>query len=460
MGNKIASRLSEIAAGRPWLPLVLLALVCLASTGARSGWIGQPCRGTCTTPADHVLIFDERYYVNAARVIAGIRPPDISGSAYRHAPFGSDPNAEHPQLAKLIMAGSIELLGDNPWAWRLGSIVFGTLGLLGMFALVRWGGGSRWLALGAATLMASDNLMLIQGRISTLEIYVIAAMVWSVALYLRGKPLLAGLVAGAGACMKLFALDVAPVLIIYELLRWRAPPVKPRIRAAAEAIVVLVGSFFGLLAVLDRIARPFDNTARQFVRGGPFSHFGHMVSYAAQQTGMSNGNGIASWPWQWLGDYKPIPYLRVDPTNPASGLSGVHPAVHFLGLISPPILLAGVLGMTWALCLTLAVPAVRRWRGGGGLGTPAAAGAMASPERNLVRVSAAWFLGTFGPFLLSSLAFNRITYLYYMSIVMPGMYLVAAWVASRLRRYGWVLGIWVVCVAAAAVVLYPFTPLP
>jgi general stress protein CsbA len=185
-----------------------------------------------------------------------------------------------------------------------------------------------------------------------------------------------------------------------------------------------------------------------------------MISYATQQTGLSNGNGIASWPWQWLGDYKPIPYLRVDPTNPALGLSGVHPGVHFLGLISPPILLAGVVGIVWALWLTVVGPPVRRWRRGreSGRGVPAIA--PASPEDNLLHVSVAWFLGTFGPFLLSSLVFSRITYLYYMSIVMPGMYLAAAWVAWRLRRHGWVIGIWVVCVAAAAVVLYPFTPLP
>src|SRR5437764_247851 len=82
------------------------------------------------------------------------------------------------------------------------------------------------LALGATTLMAADNLMIVQGRIATLEIYVVAAMVWSVALYLRGRPLLAGLLAGIGASMKLFVLDVVPVLVIYELLRGRRPGVK------------------------------------------------------------------------------------------------------------------------------------------------------------------------------------------------------------------------------------------
>jgi hypothetical protein len=75
-------------------------------------------------------------------------------------------------------------------------------------------------------------------------------------------------------------------------------------------------------------------------------------------------------------------------------------------------------------------------------------------------VAAAWFLGTFGPFLIANLAFNRTTYLYYMAIVMPGLYIAAAWLAGRLRRRVWLFWPWVFLVAASAVVLYPFTPLP
>jgi len=436
---------------------VLLGTVCLASVGARSAAIGLPCRGSCRTPAEHLLIFDERYYVNAARVIAGVRPPAIPGTAYHHAPLGSDPNAEHPQLAKLIMAGSIELIGNGPWAWRLGSIVFGTLAILGMFALTCWGGGSRWLALGAATLMASDNLMVVEGRIGTLEIYAVAAMVWSVALYLRGRPLAAGLVAGIGACMKLFALDVVPVLLIYELLRWRTPSVKARVRSLTGALTALGGSFLGLLAVLDQIAHPYDNSAGRFVTANPFSHLSHMISYASTQTGLAAGNGIASYPWQWLVDYKPISFLAAD-----SG-PGVHPSVHFTGLISPPILLAGLLGTGAAIWRSALRPAIARWRRWAGQGLNAApaaddGGTAESNQPRLVCLSAAWFLGTFGPFLVASLAFNRTTYLYYMSIVMPGLYLAAAWLAARLWRHRWLIGIWMACVAAAAVVFYPFTP--
>jgi hypothetical protein len=449
MGIKTASR----------LPLLALVAVCLVSFGVRAAWIGLPCHGSCNTTSSHLLIFDERYYVNAARVIAGVRPPALPGTAYRHAPLGSDPNAEHPQLAKLIMAGSIDLVGDGPWGWRLGSLIFGTLAILGMFALVRWAGGGPWLAVGAAALMAADNLMLVAGRIGILEIYVVAAMIWSVALYVRGQPLLAGIVAGIGACMKLFALDVVVVLALLELLRWRAGG-RTELRKLAEAVAAGAASFIGLLAILGEVAPPYDNSAGRFVSGGPFGHLAHMVSYAAHQTGMSVAHGIASEPWEWLADYKPIAYLTIDPAHPGA-LVGDHPAVHFLGLVSPPILLAGVVGMALVLWHTLRP----KGRAGASSDRAAASGQPVpwlarSSGGELQRVSSAWFLGTFGPFLIAGLAFDRTSYLYYMTIVMPALYIAGAWLAGGLRDRPWVFWPWVFLVAASAVVFYPFTPLP
>jgi hypothetical protein len=451
------------------LPYLALLAVCLISLGVRSAWIGLPCHLSCRTANAHVLIFDERYYVNAARVTAGVQPAASPGVAYRHAPLGSDPNAEHPQLAKLVMAGSIELLGDGPWAWRLGSLILGTLAILGMFALVRGAGGGPWLAVGAAALMAADNLMLVQGRIGTLEVYVVAAMVWSVALYLRGRPLAAGLVAGIGACVKLFALDIVPVLVLLELFHWRAAICGPRgegstntassatwrallrrpVARLGAALAVMAGSFIGLLAVLGEVAPPYDNSARRFIGGGPWGHLSHMISYAGQQTGVSSAHGIASRPWEWLADYKPIAYLTIDPAHPA-GLRGDHPAVHFLGFISPPILLAGLVGTALALWVTLAPRARHSVRALGGSAVSA----------ELLRVSAAWSLGTFVPFLMASLAFSRTTYLYYATIVMPGMYMAAAWLAWRLWSRRWLIVPWAFLVVVAATVLYPFTPLP
>ena len=71
-------------------------------------------------------------------------------------------------------------------------MLLGTVAILGMFALVRAAGGGRWTALGAAALMAADNLLLVHSRIGTLDIYATAAMIWGAALYLRGRPLWRG----------------------------------------------------------------------------------------------------------------------------------------------------------------------------------------------------------------------------------------------------------------------------
>ncbi len=180
-------------------PAVVLALILGLSLGARLLDLGHPCSSPCRHNSDHGLIFDEAYYVNAARVIDGIHPP--GGAPYHDAPLHKDPNAEHPQLAKLIIAGSIKLFGDGPWGWRLGSVLFGLIAIAGMYFLARAAGASQWLGVGAAAVAATDNLLLIHGRIATLDIYAVSLMIVAAALYLRGNAIPAGLVLGLAGCM-------------------------------------------------------------------------------------------------------------------------------------------------------------------------------------------------------------------------------------------------------------------
>jgi hypothetical protein len=178
-----------------------------------------------------------------------------------------------------------------------------------------------------------------------------------------------------------------------------------------------------------------------------FGHLHHMISYAAGQSSPHGPHGIASYPWAWLGDFKPIIYLNVDYSHPAPGLSGVHPEVHFLGMISPPILLAavpalllGALGMARRLPTT-----VRRF-------APAPAPAPL--------FGVAWFLGTWLPFEVLSAVWSRTSYLYYMVIVMPGLYILAADLLRRVIRGRWAVGASTAVVLVALVLLYPLTPLP
>ncbi len=417
-------------------PLALLAILSLLSLAARVALIGEPCRSPCRTSTDHILVFDESYYVNAARVIAGVRPP--SGATYADAPLGDDPNAEHPQLAKLVIAGSIELFGDGPLAWRLGSVICGSLAILGLYALVRAAGGGPWVALAASALMTLDNLILVHGRIGTLDIYALTAMIWAAVAYLRGRPLLAGALIGVGACCKLVAPYLLPALALFEGFQWlidRQEAVR-RLRQLGACAVSAAGVFYLLLAILDRIAPPYDPVAGKLIAGDPLGHLAHMISYGASQSSPHGPTGIASYPWEWLVDLKPIMYLNINPSQPAPGLHDIHPAAHFIGMISPPIML-------------LALPALA-------LALPGAA-----QTRNDVGVIAlAWFVGTFVPFVLLSLIWSRTSYLYYMVIVMPGIYIAVAQLVTRIRVNAKLIGAWAASVVAAAIVMYPFTPWP
>jgi hypothetical protein len=427
--------------GSPRAPYALLAVLAVLSLAARFAFIDEPCKAPCRTATDHTLVFDEVYYVNAARVIAGLQPP--VGAPYAGSPEGVDPNSEHPQLAKLVIAGSIELFGDGPLAWRLGSIVLGTVALLGMFALVRGAGGGPWLALGASALMAFDNLLIVHSRIGTLDIYALAAMLWGVALYLRRHPLWAGVVLGIGSCAKLvtpYALLVLALLEVARYLLARRRGERVDVGAIARrlgfCVASAVGVFFALLAVFDRIAPPYDPNAQRRVGGGVLGHVSHMLSFQAAQTSPHGPRGIASYPFEWLVDLKPIVYLNIDPAHPADGLYRIHPAVHFLGMISPPILL-------------LALP-----------GLVVAAWTLGRTRADVPLVALAWFVGTWLPFELASLLDSRTSYLYYMVAVMPGLYLAAVYLLEVWRPPRWVLIGSGVLVVGAAIAMYPFTPIP
>ena len=447
---RLRSRLAH-----PRAPLALLAALSLVSLGVRAAALGDPCRSPCTTASDHTTVFDESYYVNAARVIAGIEPP--AGATYASSPLGDDPNAEHPQLAKLVMAGSIELFGDGPFAWRLGSLVFGSLAILGLYALVRAAGGGPWVALGASALMAADNLLLVHGRIGTLDIYAVAAMIWGAAVYLRGRPILAGAIIGVGACFKLVAPYVLAALVVLELLRWlvERTDVARRVWHLGACVVSATGVFFALLAVMDKVAPPYDPVAGKLISGGPFAHFAHMLSYAAHQTSPHGPTGIASYPWEWLGDYKPITYLAINPAHPADGLFDIHPATHFLGMISPPILLLAIPALVSA-GLGVAHRAAGQWEADGVQGGH---GGLAD-RGDVGLLGLAWFVGTWVPFELLSVLYSRTSYLYYMVIVMPGIYIAVAELIARARVSWKLVSVFVLAVLVAAVVMYPFTPWP
>ena len=170
--------------------------------------------------------------------------------------------------------------------------------------------------------------------------------------------------------------------------------------------------------------------------GSPFTHIGHMLSYAAQLKAIPNATGISSSPWQWLVDQVPMDYARVAVNSIAAGKIVASRAVFDArGEINPFVIF-------------IAIPALF------------AALAAAWYERDRVAaLGAAWCLGTFIPFVIQAEAFDRISYLYYMLLVMPGVYLITArlFSPSRVPRAA-TLG-WAVALVYSFVDLYPIRSL-
>ena len=423
----------------PRAPIAALVVVLVLSAAARVADLGAPCASPCKRSSDYTLIFDESYYVNAARVIDRIHPP--RSAPYHDAPLGKDPNSEHPQLAKLVMAAGIEVFGDGPWGWRLGSLVFGLVAVAAMYALARAAGAGPWLAVAASAVMALDNLPLVHGRIATLDIYALALMLVAGALYLRRAHLLAGIALGLAAAMKLVALYLIPALFLIELFAFAVarPRRGDRLRRAlaqlrpfAVSCVVAIGSFVLLVWLLDSLVPAYNPGSHAVYGGNPFRHIGHMLSYAASLKSVPHATGISSSPWQWLLDKKEISYARTA-VNVMSGgrITASHALISFRGAVNPFV-------------IAMAIPAL----------FAAAAAAWRESDR-LALVGVAWCLGTYVPFVVQADALHRVTYLYYVLIVLPGVYLVTVRLfASRQMPVAATVG-WAVALVYGFVDLYP-----
>ena len=430
----------------------MLAIVCIAGTAVRTYRLSTPV----AKPPNQGYIFDERYYVSAARVMAGekITPGDIY---YHAAPTGADPNAEHPQLGKVVIAGAIDLFGDNAIGWRISAVLFGLASILLLYWLVRCAGGSSWLALGAASLASFDNLWVVHSRIAVLDIYAVPFMLAGVAFYLRRHPLVAGLLIGIGCCVKEFAAYALFVIALFELMRiaaglvdrdqqgergWRSG-LRSLLRAAAVWLVAGL-TYFSLLSALDTAYPPYSGGHRvdraqaavcKYVliwRDG-CNHFAFMNHYAAQLTDHGSPKGIATTPTAWWLNRKAIDYYATSQIVKTNGVVKSNTKIlWFRGEISRVLLYT-----SWLALLLCAWWAIRR-------------------RDDLSFLTVAWVLGTWLPPELFHLIDSRTTYLYYMVVTMPALYVAVARLLGA-RRVPWL----VVCIWAAAFLwdfanLYPF----
>ena len=381
-------------------PERVLALVLLVAFVARAIWLAVPT-GT--------LIFDEAYYVNAARVILGW---DLTpGAHYAGSVAGLDPNTEHPPLGKLLMATSMAVFGDNGLGWRLPSLIAGMISLGALYKIVRATGESAWLGVLAVGVFGFDNLALVHGRIGTLDMMVLAALLLSAWAALRARWLAAGALVGLGLLVKLTALYGLLALLVMIAIAlagaWRG---KRRLqwRDVRPGVSVLVGTLLVAGAGMWTLDARFSSFAN------PVDHVRHMLDYGA---GLTRPGGPPtdcisndSAPWQWLANDCEMRYLRIATDTSTDGrIIATHATIDFRGAMNPVLLGA----------MTFAIPFAiwSAWR-----------------RRNRLAIWALiWMGANYLPYVALALLNNRITYIYYFLPVVPAL---GAVIAMLLLRSG------------------------
>lgn len=185
--------------------------------------------------------FDEIHYLPAARGL-------LSGDGWF--------NREHPMLGKEILAASIGLFGDRPWAWRLPSAFAGALALWAAMRALWFASLRPFATVSYGLLLASGFILFVHARVAMLDACMVAFLAvafWQSAAAVREPEhgrrslALAGIALGLAIAAKWNAAPLAPLpglafLAVrlrasgwHGLTTHRGPPV-PGVRLAEAAL--------------------------------------------------------------------------------------------------------------------------------------------------------------------------------------------------------------------------------
>ena len=391
---------------------VLLIGLLAVSFAFRILWLDYPGR---------VAILDEGYYLSSAHNILGLE--QLPGNPYPYARPGLDPLIEHPIAGKLLIALSIRMLGDSPYAWRLPSAIAGTLVILLVYLLAHRLTRRRSVSLAAATLVALDPMMLVHSRIAMLEILVVALILAALYFYLCRRPVLAGVMSALAVCVKLTGASAILAIVAFEagrLLvggattsRWRPK----RVRSLTVATITTVVSVPLLLWLLNSRASLFPD---------PFDNLRYMYTHLAATFSFRPPAAVLvpqSRPWEWLMNSGQINYLT----------QGV---LALRGLYNPFLVFAFVPVTAWAAWL-----AFRR-------------------RAQTAMMVLAIIAGCYLPLIAGALQVPRPSYLYYFLPVIPAIAIGLPAMGASLRVPRAMKIGYIVAAACAFAYYFPFRGWP
>jgi predicted membrane-bound dolichyl-phosphate-mannose-protein mannosyltransferase len=400
---------------------VYLFLVCAV---LRVIWLDKPVG---------LLIFDEAYYVNLARILLGLpQQPDVWPTA---TPGVDSVNQEHPLLAKLLIALSTAVIGDNGWGWRIPSVAFGLLSIFVLYLLLKKVSNKPVIALLGAFLFGFDNLVFVHSRIAMLDIFVLGFMLLGFYWYFSERTKLSALAMALATLCKISGLYGVLVLVAFHFSRelfskGRKSDWQSLLAFLEKYAIVYLASFMIILTVIDHFWAAYKN---------PFEHISHIYTYtfALRAPETRGPNEIWSYPWEWLLNQVKIHYAAVNVSVYSDHtLSRTFASVDFVGAMNPAVIF-------------LTIPAIAY-----------TVYSYYETRSEFDLFILAWFSLTYLPYIPAAVFGHRIMYIFYFLNTIPA---VAAAIAKMILEQSpprVILVIYVGTVIAAFYMMFPFKVIP
>jgi len=365
------------------------------------------------------LIFDEAYYVKAARSLLR----------------GESVNNEHPPLAKLFISIGILIFGDNPVGWRLPMIFFSSLSIILLYMLALKITKNRLASLFTSILFMLDIMAFNIGQIAILDPPSLMFILIACITLIRGRRDLSGAFFGLALLCKLSSLFSLGILL-FLLLRMMAENDRSKLRSLFGWIYLSIRVF--LVAFTIFLLGIWIYDAIYGVYGGnPLNHLSYMLSYHSALT-YKCSEGIIL-PLRWinpLNPFSPIPYYVVTARELLEGgiLREYHPIAYY-GLYSP---------LWWSIWLI----------------APLSLKKMIKDRDASSAFIFTWITANFLPYVILAYVLHRWVYPFYFCMTLPGLYMGLSHYLTSLRRLKILLALLTLIQALWFIIWFPVKPKP
>ena len=386
------------------------------------------------------LIFDEWYYVNVGRVILHL--PQSLGSngkpPYVGVPLGFDPNHEHPPLAKLLIALSMLVFGNNGYGWRIPSVVFGSISILVFYLLMKRISTIDTIPILSTMLFSFDNLAFVHSRIATLDIFSLGFMLVGLYWYFSDDPkmhiYLSAVAMALSALTKITGISGFGIVAIIEVVKFLQDRKTTRSWDSLfgwfeKYILTYVVVFVALLTVMDWFWVGYTGPT------AAFQHIKFILDYSAALTS-SCPSGIISCPWQWLLNQVTIPYLRVSVQQTSGSVTSNYVSVSFMGAMNPAISFLTIPALLYC--------SYNYWQ----------------RHDDLSLVSVVLFAVSYLPFFPAVILDARVTYLFYFLSAVPAVCAAVAYMIADTKLPRYVVIFYLAVVMYIFIVMFPFMRIP